>query len=427
MILVGNQRGGAKDLALHLMKEENDHVELHELRGFAAQDLSGALNEAYAVSRGTKCKQFLYSLSLNPPKTENVSTADFIGAVERAEEQLGLNDQPRAIVFHEKEGRRHCHAVWSRIDIETMRARQMSFDHRKLESLSRELFLDHEWQLPPGLAENSKGDPRNYTLAEYQQARRAGKDARDVKTAIQDAWSISDSKAAFSHALEERGYVLARGDRRSFVAVDYQGEVYAVPRWADVKTRQVRERLGEGDDLPSVAQAKHRIAEDMGQTLEGYRRELEAAQNKLRKDFADRRRTLVVRQRALRETLRQKQEVRKLDEARERQARFRTGVKGLWDRLHGEHGRIRKLNEDEARAAETRDRDELDALSFRQLAERRHLDSIRLRVRRMHDAKTRFLDTEVEGYDRMREAEDEPTRPRRRTRRGQGPEPGPEL
>ena len=36
MILVGNQRGGAKDLADHLLKQENEHVEVHELRGFIA-------------------------------------------------------------------------------------------------------------------------------------------------------------------------------------------------------------------------------------------------------------------------------------------------------------------------------------------------------------------------------------------------------
>lgn len=36
MILVGNPRGGAKNLAQHLMKEENDHVTVHELRGFAS-------------------------------------------------------------------------------------------------------------------------------------------------------------------------------------------------------------------------------------------------------------------------------------------------------------------------------------------------------------------------------------------------------
>ena len=113
MILKGSQRGGAKDLALHLLKDENDHVRVHELRGFASDDLVGALNEAYAVSRGTKCQKFLYSLSLNPPQTEREGEEAFEAALTQAEDRLGLTGQPRAIVFHEKEGRRHAHAVWS--------------------------------------------------------------------------------------------------------------------------------------------------------------------------------------------------------------------------------------------------------------------------------------------------------------------------
>ncbi len=102
MILVGNQRGGAKDLALHLLKQENEHVEVHEVRGFASNNLMAALNEAYAISRATRCKQFLFSLSLNPPKNENVSTETFEHTIDRVEEKLDLTDQPRAIVFHEK-------------------------------------------------------------------------------------------------------------------------------------------------------------------------------------------------------------------------------------------------------------------------------------------------------------------------------------
>ncbi|GEM_PF-1262451 len=58
MILKGNQRGGAKDLALHLMKDENDHVEVHELRGFASDTLMGAFNEAYAISRERSVSSF---------------------------------------------------------------------------------------------------------------------------------------------------------------------------------------------------------------------------------------------------------------------------------------------------------------------------------------------------------------------------------
>ena len=40
MILKASQRGGSKQLALHLLKtEENEHVHVHELRGFMAEDL----------------------------------------------------------------------------------------------------------------------------------------------------------------------------------------------------------------------------------------------------------------------------------------------------------------------------------------------------------------------------------------------------
>lgn len=43
MILKASQRGGSKQLALHLLKtEENEHVHVHELRGFMAEDLQSA-------------------------------------------------------------------------------------------------------------------------------------------------------------------------------------------------------------------------------------------------------------------------------------------------------------------------------------------------------------------------------------------------
>ena len=63
MILEGNQRGGAKNLALHLLQEENDHVDVHELRGFISDDLVSALNKVHAVSKGARAKQFLFSLT----------------------------------------------------------------------------------------------------------------------------------------------------------------------------------------------------------------------------------------------------------------------------------------------------------------------------------------------------------------------------
>lgn len=142
MILKGAQRGGALKLAAHLLRlDENDHVEVHELRGFSAEDLRGALQEADAVAKGTRCRQFLFSLSLNPPETERVSIEDFEAAIAQVEERLGLTGQPRAIVFHEKEGRRHAHAVWSRIDVGQMKAINLPFTKLKLRDVSKELFL----------------------------------------------------------------------------------------------------------------------------------------------------------------------------------------------------------------------------------------------------------------------------------------------
>ena len=106
MILKGNQRGGGVQLAQHLLNaKDNEHVEVHELRGFVADNLIDAFKEAYAVSTGTKCQQFLFSLSLSPPEAESVPVEDFENAIAEIEEKLKFIDQPRAIVFHEKEGR----------------------------------------------------------------------------------------------------------------------------------------------------------------------------------------------------------------------------------------------------------------------------------------------------------------------------------
>ena len=107
MILKGSQRSFGQNLAAHLLRlDDNEHVALHELRGFASDDLREAFKEAEATSLGTKCRQYLFSLSLSPPEDARVSVGAFEEAIERIEERLGLGGQPRAILFHEKEGRR---------------------------------------------------------------------------------------------------------------------------------------------------------------------------------------------------------------------------------------------------------------------------------------------------------------------------------
>jgi len=296
-ILVGNQRGGARDMALHLMKQENEHIDVHEIRGFVAGTVMGALNEAYALSKATQCKQFMYSLSANPPLNQNVTTADFIDYIDRSEQRLGLQGQPRVIVFHEKQGRRHAHCVWSRIKADTLTAVNFSHDHNKLVALTREIFLERGWPMPEGLVQSSKRNPTNFNLAQWQQAKRQGKDPRAIKAALQDAWAISDSKAAFIHALEERGFRLARGDRRGFVALDRKGEVYAIgKKWLGIKTKDIKGRLGDPKDLPDVETAKAEIAKEMQTTMSRLRTDLDKRRTKQNSIFDQRKADLIARQ-----------------------------------------------------------------------------------------------------------------------------------
>jgi MobA/VirD2-like, nuclease domain len=374
MILKASQRGGGKQLALHLMRtDDNEHVEVHEIRGFMADDLQGALKEAYAVSRGTRCKQFLFSVSLNPPQAARVPVETFENAILRIEQRNGLLGQPRIIVFHEKEGRRHAHAVWSRIDAETMTAKNLSHFKLKLRDISREVYLEQGWKMPRGFMNSREADPRNFNLKEWQQARRTGRDPRDLKDLVRECWAVSDSRAGFIQALRARGIELAKGDRRGFVAIAPDGQVLSVARYAGKTAKEVKARLGEPDRLPNVADAKAQLARDLTATFQRHFREAEA--NK-RMDIAPlerRRQAMVEVQRSERERIKERQEQRWLEETKARSARFEKGFRGLWDRLTGKHAAIQKENEREAYQGLSRDRAQRDDLIAAQMKDRQGL------------------------------------------------------
>lgn len=357
MILKGNQRAGGIQLATHLMNvRDNEHVTVHELRGFMSDDLHGAFNEAYAVSRGTKCRQFLFSLSLNPPETENVPVDVFEAAIADIEEKLCLTDQPRAIVFHEKEGRRHAHCVWSRINVDEMRAINLSHYKLKLRDISRELYLEHHWKMPRSLANSEERDPLNFSLEEWQQAKRLKVDPRKIKAAIQDAWAISDSVSAFEHALQERGFRLAQGDRRGHVAVDFNGDAFAISRAVGLKAKEVRAKLGPPDDLKPIADVQLEIAQAATDKLKAFAQEETYKLQATDKAFEARRRQLVDAQKKQRQELVAKQQTRKLAETKERANHLPRGLKALWFRITGIYQRIKVRNESEYASCEKRDR-----------------------------------------------------------------------
>ncbi|HWH73026.1 MAG TPA: relaxase/mobilization nuclease domain-containing protein [Methylibium sp.] len=396
MILKGSQRGGSAQLARHLLKaEENEHVALHELRGFMAEDLTSALHEAYAVSRGTRAKQFLFSLSLNPPAQERVSIDEFEAAIEQVEQKLGLGGQPRAVVFHEKEGRRHAHVVWSRIDAQEMKAINLPHYKLKLRDVSRALYLEHGWRMPRGLADAREKDPRNFTRDEWEQAKRNQRDPRALKTLFRECWLISDSRAAFAAALKARGYSLARGDRRGHVAVDFRGEVYAIAKWTGFRAKEVRDRLGDESLLPSVAEVKAQVATRMTDMIREHVAAAERAFAKQKEALIAQRREVVERQRREREALAERHEKRRAMEGAERAQRVSRGLQGLWDRLTGTYGKTTRRNEIEAWEAMQRDRRETDTLIARHLDERQGIHDAARAARAMHEKEVAQLNRDV--------------------------------
>lgn len=262
MILKGNQRAGAADLATHLSNEyDNERVEIAQVRGTVADDLHGVFAEIEAVATGTRCKEPLYSLAINP--SAPISREQYMVAVDHIEGKLGLAGQPRAVIFHVKNGREHCHVVWSRIDLDTMKAVPLSHDRMKLRTCARELAHAYGLTLPAGLAED-RGDARfeknrDVTFAEKAMAEASGITPEQRRNDITALFRASDSAESFRAGLERAGYVLAQGERRAYVVVDRAGHVHALARQIDgAKTKDVKARLADlpAENLPSVEQAQ---------------------------------------------------------------------------------------------------------------------------------------------------------------------------
>ncbi len=430
MILKGSQRAGARQLSKHLLNtRDNEHVEVFELRGFVADDLEGALQEAQAISRGTRCKQFMFSLSLNPPLEGEVDDRGYAQAVDRAEETLGLSDQPRAIVFHEKDGRRHAHVVWSRIDAQKMTAINLSHYKTKLKALSRDLFLEKGWPLPKGLQDGQQRDPFSFSLAEWQQAKRAQMEPKRLKAMFADVWNSSSGKDDLREKLNALGFVMAKGDRRGHIAIDFRGEIYALGRWMPVKTKEVTARLGDPSKFPSVAQAKSTIANRMTQAIAGFVKETDADLEKSRAALSLRRDWIVRKHRAERTTLRENHQARWERESRARAARLPRGLKALWSWLKGEYAHLRMENKLDVQRCELRDLNERTAVfaqhkeEFRGLREElkhareEHTD----RMTALHADVGRYMQMGAAGRDGLKKQSSGPDREGMSTRRPIGP------
>jgi hypothetical protein len=238
--------------------------------------------------------------------------------------------------------------------------------------------------MPEGLIDPELRNPLNFDRQEWFKAKRTGKDPRDIKKAFQQCWAASDSAKAFGNALEQRGYYLAQGDRRAAVAIDLDGEVYAIARWTGLRTKQVIARIGDPSSLPTVAQTLEKIGSLVQEKMSGFANAVHSEFEKAANDLEARRIAMVKKHRSERAALDQSHEARCQLEAKQRAERFRKGLAGLWDRVTGKHARLRLRNEMEAETGRRRDTSERDAVVFAQLKERQALQQAIIRERKLH-------------------------------------------
>ena len=237
MIIKGQSRAGAAELAAHLQRvDTNERMEVIEVRGTIAHDLEGALHEMEALSSGTRCKNPLYHASINVPIHERLGMEHWQQAVDRLEEKLGLAGQPRAVVMHEKFGREHIHVVWGRVRAETLVAIADSHNYLKHEMVARELERAFGHERVQGAHAERDGAPRperTIAHAERQIAERTGIDPQAVKAEITALWRAAAGPEAFLAALERAGYRPALGARRQYVVMDQAGTVHSLARRID--------------------------------------------------------------------------------------------------------------------------------------------------------------------------------------------------
>jgi hypothetical protein len=263
VIIKGTSVAGARRLATHLTRTDtNERAEVREIRGTAAEDLRGALLEMEAVAAGARTTKPFYHGSINTKEDERLTDEQRNHAIDKLEDALGLTGQPRVVVVHEKEGREHWHIVWSRIDLDRMAAISDSHNYRKHEEVARSLEREFGLERVQGAHAEREGKERPERTPSHRemlQAERTGVTPQQAKEFITGIWNDTKNGKEFQAELEKNGWLLARGDRRDFVAIDPTGGVHSIARRIEgAKVAEVRTRFADLDqrELQSVAEAR---------------------------------------------------------------------------------------------------------------------------------------------------------------------------
>jgi hypothetical protein len=283
MIAKGASRSGPRQLAVYLMRVERwdtgEPAELLELlspwaagidggdRHHTADRLIEAFRDWQTLVEGTKQgRDGLYHAEINPEAhyAKNMTPEEWKRTADILAEELGLQGQPRALVLHAgKDDRPHLHVVWQRTDVEKMKVISDGYNYIAHERASHRMEKEFGHEFIPGKhakrdRKRQKDFPREkLTQAEDQYQKGTGLSKEDRTKEIAALKAAADNGPAFKAALEDAGYILAKGDR-GYVVVDQKGGHSVLSRNVGLKKKEIEAFMAgvELDKLPTVEKAK---------------------------------------------------------------------------------------------------------------------------------------------------------------------------
>ncbi|GAB5527501.1 MAG: hypothetical protein Roseis2KO_53730 [Roseivirga sp.] len=286
MIINGQAVKGAKRLANHLLKSENERVQVLEISGVASNDnLHQALRDMEIVGDLTKTRtgKVLYHANINPKKNERLTPEDYIKASDRLMKELGFTDQPRAIVMHQKQGRQHAHLVVQLTDVEKMKLRPISNNYYKHRAVARELEKTFGLEKTPGLHTG-----KSYSQAEAQQTKKTGYTVKDLRHIVQRIYKHAKDGKTFQQGLNRWGMMMAQGKR--IVLLDKNGTPHSLTRMLKsvAQAREMKEKVADiAKALPTIEQGQNsldiqrRKEIDLSKDQERFKDRLEAGKGYL--------------------------------------------------------------------------------------------------------------------------------------------------
>ena len=300
MIIKSSQRSSPQELANHLTKlSENENIIFSDSRAILAEDVHGALDDMDDIARGSSCNQHLYHVSINPD--HEMDAKEWQQTWQLYETEFGLENQPFIEVTHVKEGRLHKHRVYERIQ-DDGKAIHLAFNRIRNEKISR--VLEHEFGHELTLGKHNRAVIKKLRAegkeeiadwleqqhaheqsrpvaeknhADLQQEKRTKLTVEQVKTDLKSACEATDNGKAFEAAIAEKGYLLAKGDKRDFVIVDPVGGVHSPRRRLGVKAKELRQKWQDLNpaQMPTVEQVKDLLSPERQSKREWQQKDTE--------------------------------------------------------------------------------------------------------------------------------------------------------